>query len=355
MGKSDTNQSATVSFKAAALLYPGALVSSLALPKEIMQACGQILQLKARNSNLDAGAIRRGNHEIPVSFDLVGANTNLIDLGSGIKVKPDMTDSDLGRVDMLLLPAMWRNPMPQVAKSLWVLDRVTKAIEDGSIICSVGTGSYFLAEAGLLNGLAATTHWRYLDHFAKRYPDVDLKPRHLITQSGQIYCVSSVNSVADVMIHIATLQFGAEVANAVTTQFSPEIRKSFSAAAYQGDATSTHQDETILELQFWLDQNYGQDISQQTMMDKTGLTARSLNRRFKTCTNQTPTQYLNNIRMNQAKELLRSTNISIAEVSWRVGIDNASYFARLFREMTGVSARDYRKMTRGKFFLPPGQ
>lgn len=87
----------------------------------------------------------------------------------------------------------------------------------------MGTGSYLLAEAGLLDGKPATTHWNYFEQFSQRYPAVDLKSRHLITQSDNIYCVGSVNSIADLMVHMVEEWFGSRIARAVENQFSPAV------------------------------------------------------------------------------------------------------------------------------------
>ncbi len=107
----------------------------------------------------------------------------------------------------------------------------------------------------MLSGKPATTHWNYFEQFSRRYPEVELKTRHLITQSDNIYCVGSVNSIADLMVHIVQEWFGSRIARAIENQFSPEIRQTFGAAAYQNEADSSHHDEVVLEAQQWLQEH----------------------------------------------------------------------------------------------------
>ncbi len=324
-------------YQAAALLYPGALVSSIALPKEILQAASQMASLTHQGRT-------------QVSFQMAGYNTQTVESGSGIQIRPDIRYTDLGQLDLLLLPAMWRNPRLHLRKSGWVLSRLQEYVGAGTLICSVGTGSFFLAEAGILDNRPAITHWRYMDQFARNYPRIELKRRHLITQSDNIYCVGSVNSVADLMVHIVENWFGTRVSTAVANQFSPEIRLPFRFSAYQHNLGSAHHDESIVELQLWLERNYQKPGTPKDWSDKAGVSVRTLNRRFKLVTNMTPVTYIRLLRMNQAQELLRHSNLSISEIAWQVGIQDASYFARQFQEYAGITARAYRKMAKGKLF-----
>jgi transcriptional regulator GlxA family with amidase domain len=267
-------------------------------------------------------------------------------------VRPDIAFDNLPPLDLLLLPGIWRNPQPTInAMTPW-LGLLQQLAAAGTRICSVGTGSCLLAEAGLLTGKAATTHWNYFDRFSVRYPDVILKTRHLITQSDNIYCVGSVNSIADLMVHIAEEWFGSRIAQAVENQFSPEIRRSFRAAAYQNEADSSHHDETVLQAQQWLRERIGQPIAMSQLARHLDLTTRTLNRRFRRSTGITPQAYLQGLRISTARELLKHSNLNMGEIAWQVGLQDASYFSQLFRRHCGMPPLRYRETVRGKLFTP---
>lgn len=324
---------------AAAALYPQALATSVTLPMEILQAASQMASVQ------DRGAFQ-------VRFLLAAPDLTPLTLGSGIILRPDITLAELPPLDLLLLPAIWRNPLAAVAGAQDWLALLCEQAARGTRICSVGTGSYLLAEAGLLDGKAATTHWNYFEAFSRRYPAVDLKTRHLITQSDNIYCVGSVNSIADLMVHIVEEWFGSRIARAIENQFSPEIRRSFRAAAYQKEANSSHHDEVVAQAQQWLQINLSSPVTMAQLAEHTQMNARTLHRRFKRATGMTPLTYLQSLRIAGAKELLRHSNLTVGDIAWQHGMQDVSYFSQLFRRHSGMSPLQYRNAVRGKLFTP---
>lgn len=326
-------------YTAAALLYPHALATSVTLPMEILQAASQMASVRTRSGP-------------QVRMLLAAPQSGPMTLANGLTLQPDTSYGELPALDLLLLPAIWRNPLPTINAMRGWFPLLQQLAAAGTRICSVGTGSCLLAEAGLLEGQPATTHWNYFDQFARRYPGVQLKTRHLVTQSGNIYCVGSVNSIADLMVHITEEWFGSRIARAVENQFSPEIRRSFRAAAYQDVADSSHHDETVIEAQQWLQDHLGQAVTMAQLARRLKLTPRTLNRRFRQATGLSPQAYLQGVRINHAKELLRHSNLGIAEIAWRLGLQDASYFSQLFRRHCGVSPLRYREAVRGKLFDP---
>ena len=326
-------------YTVAALLYPRARATSITLPMEILQAASQMDSVG-----------RRG--EAGVRFMLAADSRKQVPMGSGIALKPDAILQDLPPLDLLLLPAIWRNPLPTVNDAGKWLEFLKSRAATGTRICSVGTGSYLLAEAGLLDGKPATTHWNYFDQFSRRYPRVQLKNRHLITQSDNIYCVGSVNSIADLMVHIAEEWFGSRIARAVETQFSPEIRRSFHAAAYQNEADSSHYDEEVAQAQQWLQTHISAPCTMAQMAAELQMHPRTLNRRFRRATGMTPLAYLHSLRINSAKDLLRHSNLPVGDIAWQLGTQDVSYFSQLFRRHSGMSPLQYREAVRGKLFDP---
>jgi transcriptional regulator GlxA family with amidase domain len=309
---------------------------------EILQAASQM-----------ASTAQRG--EPGVRFLMAAPDRRQMELASGIKLKPDISFDDIPASDLLILPAIWRNPMPTIRASAQLLEMLPGLAAAGTRICSVGTASCLLAEAGLLEGRPATTHWNYFERFAKRYANVDLKTRHLITQSDNIYCVGSVNSIADLMVHIVEDWFGGRIARAVENQFSPEIRLSFGAASYQNEADSSHHDETVLEGQLWIQENLSGPINMTDLASYLDLSPRTLNRRFKQATGLSPQVYLQGLRISTARDLLRNSNLSVSEIAWQVGLQDVSYFSQLFRRHNGIPPLSYREAVRGKLFATVGK
>ncbi len=329
-------------YRIAALLYPQALATSLTLPLEILQAAEQMAQVRNR-------------HRDGIELRLAASRTGPVPMFTGISLNADSIVQDLEAQDLLIIPGIWRDPRIVIARTRDWSDKLRELAAGGTRICAVGTGACLLAEAGLLDGRPATTHWNYFERFAQRYPRVELKSRHLITQADNIYCAGSVNSIADLMVHIVEGWYGKRIARAVESQFSPEIRRSFRAAAFQIDTDSSHHDEVVLQAQQWLRDNLSSGAGIAELAEQLGLSARTLNRRFHQATGSSPQQWLQGLRVSEARDLLRHSNLSLSEIAWQLGYQDVSHFGKLFREHSGMSPGRYRQAVRGKLFVPdPG-
>ena len=207
-----------------------------------------------------------------------------------------------------------------------------------------------MAEAGLLDGKSATTHWHYLDQFQAAYPRVLLKRDYFITQSGSIYCAASVNALADVTVYLIERFYGREIAAHVERNFSHEIRRPYDKYRYFDGDDLQHSDESIVEVQLWMKRHIADSIPMGTVATRFGLSQRSLNRRFQNAIGMSPLDYLQQIRVEAATELLHSTNLTVAEVSYRVGYQDQGHFNRIFQRQKAVTPSEYRKTIRAKIF-----
>ncbi|MEM7466827.1 MAG: helix-turn-helix domain-containing protein [Pseudomonadota bacterium] len=269
---------------------------------------------------------------------------------AGIKLVPDSTTGDSKSADLVYLPALWRNPRPTLKRHVALLPWLRKLFESGCLLAAVGTGCCFLAEAGLLDGKSATTHWHYLDRFQADYPRVLLKRDYFITQSGSIFCAASVNALADVTVHLIERFYGRDIALHVERNFSHEIRRPYEKYRYFEGDDLQHSDETIVEVQLWMKRHLGETISMPNLARRFRLSQRSLNRRFNDAIGVSPLSYLQSIRVDAAKDLLHTTNLTVAEVSFRVGYQDQGHFGRVFHRETAITPSEYRKTVRAKIF-----
>ncbi|MCX2981722.1 helix-turn-helix domain-containing protein [Halieaceae bacterium IMCC14734] len=320
-----------------AAVYPRSLASSLTLPMDVLRAASQIAQASQQPGST-------------LEVMLAGTELAPIATAGGLELTPQLTLAQVNSCDMLLLPALWRNPAPVLKSQAAWIPKLRELAASGTVICSVGTASCFLAEAGLLDHKAATTHWNYFAEFERRYPNVNLKKHHLITQSENLYCAGSINSITDLMIHMVEGWYGTRVARAVESQFSPEIRRPFRAHAFLSGDASIHQDELVVEAQQWLQDNLHQRVNIADMLPLLQVSSRTLQRRFRQATGQTPLQYLNRKRLEAATDMLRASNLNVSEIAWQLGWQDVSYFTRLFRQHTGMTPARYRQSVRGKLF-----
>jgi transcriptional regulator GlxA family with amidase domain len=322
------------------IVIPGldnCLGSSMTLPLEMLNAANSLA--RARN-----------RVQPRLQVDIAALHEQQFIISGALTITTNCRLQDIEDCQLIILPALWRNPMLALGKYPQLIDWLQKMAQTGSWICAVGTSCCFLAEAGLLDQKPATTHWYYLKEFAQRYPLVEWKDQYLITQADNIYCAGSVNSVADLMIHLVGRAYGQSIAKAVEAQFSPEIRRPFENHAYSQYDTNIHNDEEIIRAQEWLREHATDAIQIQQLADRLGMSARSFNRRFKQAVGLTPGEYLHNQRMDIGKELLRTTNLTIAEVAEQTGYHDSSYFCARFKRWLGQTPLAYRKSVRGKLF-----
>ncbi|EAQ97706.1 GlxA family transcriptional regulator [Congregibacter litoralis] len=324
---------------AALILYPEALATSVTLPAEILRAAAQMSRT-VRGRGLDADIQLLGLH-----------GESSVTLDSGLCLGLDGDLSDLKFCDLLILPAIWRHPRRVLRRAADWLPRVQELHARGSSICSVGTASALLAETGLLDGRPATTHWHDFDRFERSYPLVDLKRRHLITQSERLYCVGSVNSIGDFMVHYVEQHYGERIARAVETQFSPEARQSFETAAFLQESSGAHHDALIRDAQDHMQMHPGAPHSVESLAALSGLSPRSFGRRFRKATGETPIRYLQNLRIREARALLQHSDLPLADIAWRCGFSSPSRFSQAFRSTTDLSPRAFREAVRGKRFV----
>jgi transcriptional regulator GlxA family with amidase domain len=285
-----------------------------------------------------------------LTLSTVAVELKPIPCHTGLQLYPEQNLDQAGHADIIYLPALWRNPQPIIARQGELLQWLRQQFENGAIISGVGTGCCFMAAAGLLNNKPATTHWYYFDQFQKRYPQVQLKRQHFITQAGNIFCAASINSLADLTIHFIQRFFNAEVAQHVQRHFSHEVRRAYETVSYFEDHNTNHPDEEILQVQLWLHNNIAKAINIPLIAQQFSMSARNFSRRFKAAIGKTPLQYLHELRLNAAQELLQSSNLTISEIADKVGYSDVSYFSQLFKRALSVSPRDYRTTVRAKLF-----
>mgnify|MGYP006075001127 CR=1 FL=1 len=309
---------------------------------EIMQAAAQTMRRE------HAAHSRRQQTSPVIEFSLLSTEGGLIALDSGITLDTQPLH-DIPALDLLLVPAIWRHPRWVIQQHPEHIAFIGRAISRATTICSVGSGSFLLAETGLINSVATTTHWHWFDEFEYRYPYVKLRRDQLITQSGGIYCVGSVNSIADLWVYFCSQWFSRSTALAVENQFSPEIRRRFSPSDLD-NSSHTHGDELVMDIQFTLRANLREAPSISALAERYNLAVRTLNRRFLAATGLTPTHYIQQLRLEEARALLHHSNLAIGEIAWTIGMNDGSRFAERFREAYGVTPREFRKAVRGKSF-----
>ncbi|MCB1747669.1 MAG: helix-turn-helix domain-containing protein [Gammaproteobacteria bacterium] len=319
------------------VVTPGMLSTGTALPYEMWLAAGDFGRAHRRGG-------RRPRLHLVAAGDPRGCGR--------LPLTPDCTLADCPPLDLVYLPALWRNP-DQVERQLpglapWLRQRHAA----GTRLAAVSTGVSLLAASGLLDGRPATTHWYNFARFAARFPTVELKRDYFITQSGALYCAASINSLADVTVHLIEHFCDRSTAHHVERNFSHEIRRSYDDYRYLDGGAAPSPDELVVEAELWIRDNLAARASIADLARRVGVGVRTLERRFRAARGIGPRGFWQRARMQLAKELLEQTNLPVNDIAWRVGYQDAGYFTRLFRREMLVSPSDYRQTVRAKLFRP---
>lgn len=212
----------------------------------------------------------------------------------------------------------------------------------GSVVGSVCTGAYLLAHAGLLDGRAATTHWRLAADLAGRYPLVRVQPERLVVDDGDIITSGAVMAWTDLGLRIVDRLLGPAVmvATARYMLFDPAGREQ---RHYSGFAPRlNHGDGPVLRVQHWLQASGARGVTLAGMAERAGLETRTFERRFRKATGLRPTEYCQNLRVGRARELLQFSALSVAGIAWEVGYGDEAAFRKVFHRLVGLSPGAYR-------------
>lgn len=325
-------------YRVAVLLSENLLATSATLPIEILNTAAG----SARANKRDARAIEI--HSLSLNGEPVPSS-------SGFSLTPTASIGDnIGRCDLILIPGFWRNPRPMMSRHRAFLPWLVEQHEQGSIISAVGTGCCYLAEAGLLDGKAATTHWHYFDQFQRDYPQIELTRQYFITRADNLYCAASINALTELMVNIVFRWYGRTVANIVQRNFFHEIRNSFEPTKYYSGETIQHPDEQIVQAQIWMQDNFHKTIQIAALAEQFEMSLRTFNRRFKNALGHSPLSYLQELRLNAVKDLLQHSNLTLTEIASRCGYQDVSFLTQLFKRHFNVPPGRYRDTVRAKLF-----
>ncbi|MDX1474477.1 MAG: helix-turn-helix domain-containing protein [Reinekea sp.] len=320
--------------KIAFVLYPQLLTTGVSVPVEMFNAANQAMgRLKGEQLQIHYVAQQKGAVTVAGGIQLVADN----DFGSELDV------------DWVFLPPMWGTPWRVMHSQVELSSWLHRHYLDGARIVATGTGVCIAAHAGLLDDRIATTHWYYMPKFRKRFPRVRFQTEHFITHQDGIYCAGSINAQTDLVLFFIERHFGEDALALVEQQFMHELKRNFTTPYYEPGG-NIHDDEVVSLVQSWLRSHVSETVNLGDLANVAGHSERQLRRRFVNATGESPMQYLQRIRIEEAQSLLRESNLSVTDIALAVGFSNPAYFARTFRKVTSMSAGEYRKMVRKKSF-----
>ncbi|WP_233423858.1 GlxA family transcriptional regulator [Lysobacter capsici] len=247
--------------------------------------------------------------------------------------------------DTVIVPS-WRDGEERPPEAL--LKALRRAHERGAHIVGLCLGAYVLAEAGLLDGRRATTHWGWSEHFAARYPRVELQRDVLYVDDGRITTSAGTAAALDCCLHLLRRRHGAEIANRVARRLVVAPHRQGGQAQYiEQPLSASAQDDRLAAVLAWalahLDQAHSLDaLAQRALMSR-----RSFTRHFRDATGTTVGEWLAGQRLARAQRLLEISEHGLDAIAAQTGFGTAASLRQHFAARLGISPSAYRRGFRG--------
>lgn len=318
------------------LVLPQAPLTSVLGPLEILQLAESMVR-------------RQGKIHTPSALELVLVSEHPGPHPGVPAVQlQSQTIGDSGNLDWVIVSAAGPIPSEGPCFSQAVMDWLRAQYAQGARLGSICTGAFLLAESGLLNGHIATTHWRYERLFRLRYPGVLLKTERLVTQAGRFMCSGGAHAYLDFALHWVELNYGAYIASEVAKWLVLDRYRESQSLYSRFLPPRRHGDAKVLQVQDWMEVHYAQAVQIETLAAQVHLSERQFKRRFKAATGESPLEYLQKIRIEQARDRLEFSRESVEQIAQTVGYDDAGFFRTLFRRQTSQTPAQYRRHTQAR-------
>lgn len=257
-------------------------------------------------------------------------------LGFDMIVEGDLSGAE--DADLLAIPALPRGPVDER-----VLDLLRRAHARGAWILSVCSGAFVLAQAGILDGGRATTHWMHTDELAERFPSVRVDPDVLFVQEGRIVTSAGTAAGIDACLHIVREEWGAGAANVVARRMVVPPQRHGGQAQYIRTPIPEARADSFAEVTEWMLDNLDQELAVETLARRALMSPRTFARRFRADLGTTPLAWLNRQRLLRAQQLLEETDLTLETIAGRVGFGTAAVMRHHFVRVLQTTPAAYRR------------
>lgn len=294
---------------------------------------------------LDNANALGGQIQEPPTWDvtMVGAAPQ-VRTGAGLVVTPEPLEA-ADKADLLVVPALGGSD-PQALidhvsgdVSLPVRDLITRTRDRGTTIASACAGTFFLAEAGVLDGLRATTTWWLSPAFRNRYPKVDLDHSQMVITSNGVTTAGAAFGHVDLALAIVRSSSPA-LSDLVARYLVVDERPS--QAAYTIPSALAQSDPTVAAFERWIREHLAESFSLTEAAKAVGVSERTLQRCVQRTVGTSPIRFVQDLRVERAAHLLRTTELSLETISGKVGYEHPNTLRVLLRERTGKTTAALR-------------
>jgi AraC family transcriptional activator FtrA len=258
----------------------------------------------------------------------------------GFSMLADAGLAALQEADTVIVPG-WQPPGTPAPPT--VTDALRAAHRRGARIVAICTGAFVLAQAGLLDGRRATTHWRRTAQLAAAFPEVHVDQDVLFVDHGDVATSAGTGAGIDLCLHLVRSDHGAAYAAQIARNMVLPPHREGSQRQYAAQPAPARADESLAPLLEWATSRLHTPLTLDRLAERSGLSSRTLARRFTEQLGTSPGQWLLGQRLDAARVLLEQTDLPVETIATRVGLASAVNLRRRFRAHLGTTPGAYRR------------
>jgi transcriptional regulator GlxA family with amidase domain len=275
-------------------------------------------------------------------IELAGISKKIDFYGGLFTVRPHTHISAVKKTHLIIIPSLNHNYQKSVRSNRPLIEWIGKQYKDGAEIASICTGSFMLAESGLLDGRQCSTHWTAVDDFRTMFPKVQVQADKLITDENGIYTNGGAYSFLNLILYLVEKYFDRQTAIFCSKIFQIEMDRDSQSEFTIFKGQKMHADEMVKNAQAYIESRLHEKISVDHLSAKFAVGRRNFDRRFIKATGNTPVEYTQRVKIESAKKAFESSRKTVGEVMYEVGYSDVKAFREVFRKITGMSPLEYR-------------
>src|SRR5215469_5594762 len=281
--------------------------------------------------------------ELPVpwyDFAVCASERGPLRAAGGVELRVRHSLRALDTADTIVIPG-WRSADEAPPPAL--LAKLRGAFDRGARLCSICSGVFVLAAAGVLDGRRATTHWKYVPRLAARYPRILVEPNALYVDEGRVLTSAGSAAGLDMLLHLVRCDFGARIANQVAQRLVVAPHREGDQAQFVPRPLAADGRGRLARLMDFVRAHPAARHTLASLAARAAMSRRTLQREFTASTGLSPRQWLLAERVERAKELLETTRLTAQGIATRVGLGSAESLRHHFRRRVGTTPGQYRR------------
>jgi AraC family transcriptional activator FtrA len=282
---------------------------------------------------------------IPYRYAVAAVDPPPLRALGGVRIEADGGLELLSEADLVVIPG-WRDveepPRPEITRAL------RAAVEHGARVCSICSGVFLLAHAGLLDGRRATTHWRYTATLARLFPEIRVEPDVLYVDDDEVMTSAGSAAGIDLLLHVVRKDYGPHVANMFARRMVVPPHRDGGQSQFIIQPMAIRTTDRTARVAEWMTCNLAEPITVEALAGRAAMSVRTFTRRFHAATGLSPIEWLIRLRVRRAQDLLETTDAPIDRVAEAVGFGAPETLRHHFRRLVGTSPSAWRNSFRGQ-------